>query len=323
MPLAGASSGRYVRLLSIILLFLLSNVVAGSWSQATDEALERLNIGRRLLAEGKPREALSWIDHSFRIKPRWETLLERGKVWLALGRFDLALDDFTVATQWNPEHPEGWRLRAKAWLKLGNLEAADSDCSRAISLRPSYVLAWLERAAIRRRRKNLREALQDVEQAMELEPQSAQPYFVRALVRADIGDWQGAESDWNLFLARHPDHASARLHRAVARIQFSDFAGASQDIEVAQRQLPDDAQVYLVRSRLFEALKNYAQAEYDISVALRQSQGAERAEYLLRRARIRLAWGKQEEALADLQESLSLDPTLTGQAYQLLQSPAQ
>ncbi|GIW94474.1 MAG: hypothetical protein KatS3mg110_2515 [Pirellulaceae bacterium] len=279
----------------------------------SDEARQRLEIGRSLRQEGKPQEALAWIDHAFRLQPSYEALLERGKVWFELEKFDHALADFTTATQWQPAKAEGWYLRARTWWKLGKLEAAESDFYRALELEPGFERARLDRAEVRRLQGKLREALRDVDQLIDTAHPPVTAFFVRARIRADMEDWQGAESDWNRYLDAVPAHAEAYVERARTRRALGDVAGAWQDLEQAVRLAPRLAEAYALRAAISMEHGNPGRAEQEWSAAIACSKSDAAGRYYWGRAQARQTLGRPEEALADLKMALRLDPTLARQ----------
>ena len=62
----------------------------------------------------------------------------RGKALLMVGRYQEAIDDFSIALQYTPKVAEGYFDRGQAYHKIGNNAAARKDFNMAIKLDPQY-----------------------------------------------------------------------------------------------------------------------------------------------------------------------------------------
>ncbi len=278
-----------------------------------DEAHDRLAIGRSLRLQGKPAEALAWVDHACRLSPNYDTILERGKVWFELGKYDLAMADFTAAAQLSPQQAEPWYLRARIWWKQGKPKAAESDLNQALEREPNFFRARLDRAEVRRLQGKQLEALRDIEALMEVSEPAPITFFVRGKIRIDIQDWAGAESDFGRYLAVVPTNAEAYIERARARAELGDMTAAWQDLEHAIRLSPQLAEAYALQAGLAMRIENPGLAEQKWTQAIARAEGPQAARYHWQRAVVRQALGRPEEALSDLRTALSLDPTLASE----------
>jgi tetratricopeptide (TPR) repeat protein len=102
-----------------------------------------------------------------------ESEKEQGNSALKAGKYQEALEYYSVAIGKNPKSAVFVANRAMVHLKLGNYELAEEDCTTAIKLDKSYVKAYLRRAAARSVGGNYLESLVDYEDALRLEPNNA------------------------------------------------------------------------------------------------------------------------------------------------------
>ena len=97
----------------------------------------------------------------------------KGNKALKQGKYQDAVEYYTVAIGKNPSNPVYVANRAMAHLKLGNYELAEDDCTAAIKRDNKYVKAYLRRATARSVGGNYLEALMDYEDALRLEPKNS------------------------------------------------------------------------------------------------------------------------------------------------------
>ena len=99
-----------------------------------------------------------------------DALIRRGRARAALGKFELADQDFAVALQSKPGHAWAWTLRGTARLQAGDLTAAEKYLSEAIRTDSIRADAWEQRGHVRFARRAFDRALGDYRQAIALNP---------------------------------------------------------------------------------------------------------------------------------------------------------
>ena len=97
----------------------------------------------------------------------------KGNEALKQGKYQDAIEYYSVAIGKNPKSKIFVANRAMAHLKLGNYQLAEDDCTEAIKLDARYVKAYLRRAAARSVAGNYLEALMDYEEALRFEPNNS------------------------------------------------------------------------------------------------------------------------------------------------------
>ena len=91
--------------------------------------------------------------------------VNRGGAYLAARNFDLALQDFERALQWNPDHAFALLGRGRTLVQLGQLDQAMASLDRALILKPGWVDAYLARAGLHIQRGDRQAASADFDAA--------------------------------------------------------------------------------------------------------------------------------------------------------------
>jgi tetratricopeptide (TPR) repeat protein len=87
-----------------------------------------------------------------------------------MGKFDLAVRDYTEAIKLNPKNAESYNNRANAYSLLGKYDDAIKDYDEALKLEPKNARIYANRGAVKLRLGKSDEATKDLHRAVELEP---------------------------------------------------------------------------------------------------------------------------------------------------------
>ena len=79
-----------------------------------------------------------WVEWSKSGSPAMDLLLERGRVAMAAGRPDLAVQHLTALVDHAPDFAEGWNARATAYFQTGDFGPAIADIGRVLTLNPRH-----------------------------------------------------------------------------------------------------------------------------------------------------------------------------------------
>jgi WD40 repeat protein/tetratricopeptide (TPR) repeat protein len=115
----------------------------------------------------------------------------RGQLYLALGKTDKALADFTRVIEQVPHDVGAWRDRADLHLRLGQAAQAVADFSRAIELAPRDSTLWNGRAGAHIRLGQWSKAQTDLAKVVELYPEYPRGWQQLARVRLAAGNMDG------------------------------------------------------------------------------------------------------------------------------------
>ncbi|MBN2572497.1 MAG: tetratricopeptide repeat protein [Ignavibacteriales bacterium] len=110
-----------------------------------------------------------------------------------------AIEDFTKATEINPDNADAYYYRAFAKDNLMDYPAAIEDYSKAIKLNPNYTEAYYNRGFAKYYLGNYEEAIIDFTKAIELNPNDAWYYKARKIAKENLGDIEGAAADEEMY----------------------------------------------------------------------------------------------------------------------------
>ena len=127
--------------------------------QATADAAEGRRLGREIAA--------IWAearDEGIR------EIMAEGHRFMAAGRLNLALGNFTSVTNFAPDFAEGFNQRANVLYRLGNYDRAIRTIQQTLRREPRHFLAWSGLGAIYLELDRKREALNALHEALAINP---------------------------------------------------------------------------------------------------------------------------------------------------------
>ncbi len=299
------------------------------------------------ISQGNTIQAVESVSTLLSVRgANYGALLLRGKLNSFLGKLSAAVEDFSAAIALDPKNPEALVFRARAYVNLGRADEAVADCDHALEQKPQSSEIYLVRALAYSLYRNPIRALKDFDAAIALNPKEATSYTARARFKLRIVDFAGAIRDLttattlsdndagafyllgyikflqfnyaaalaalNKAIAVNPQLAEAYLYCGMTRVATGDHRVAILDFNKAIALKPDAA-TYVERAFCFAIDHKYAAAIADLDEAIRL--GPDREDFYQYRARMNLASGKSEAALADLSKSIALKPTAVAYAY--------
>jgi protein O-mannosyl-transferase len=128
-------------------------------TSGNDLAMEHLQLGRFLFAEGKIKEAIEHFNEVVSIKSYYADALvynERGVAYAKLGQYQRAIEDFNKAISISSANinSHNYNYRGLVYAKLGQYQNAISDFNEAIQLNPYYADSYNNRAIFYLKQKN-------------------------------------------------------------------------------------------------------------------------------------------------------------------------
>ena len=105
----------------------------------------------------------------------------RGLIYKAQGRHDLALRDYTQAIALNANYPEAYHNRANVHALEGRYDLAIDDYDKALSCTSYFVDSYRNRGMVYKEMKKYDLAIEDFNKALQINPQDALAYDQRSL----------------------------------------------------------------------------------------------------------------------------------------------
>ena len=239
-----------------------------------------------------------------------EAWLYAEKAWLEERRGDLdgMLAAINHAVELEPEDNEYIAARGNVRRQLGDLEGALGDHLRAIELEPGSPERQMDLAETYVQLGELDAALEHMDQAVALKDDEAWFFDSRANLYALRGEYDLAWSDFERASELEPDNRFYFTRAADMFLYEADDPNRALVVfTLAVQRLPDDPWVYSDRALAHEALGNHEEALADINRAIEME--PDNAHFYIRRAQFwQNALPDFDAALADLNRAVEIAP---------------
>ncbi len=210
------------------------------------------------------------------------------------------------ALKLNPDSADAHYLRGLILFhSFGKLKEAKEELDRAIALNSQFAVAYAERAAINNKQMNLLDALSDLSQAIKLRPDVASIYESRGVIYTNIGKYKEALQDLNRCLELKADQQEVLKIRGYAHSKLGNWKEALIDLDKGIAMKPD-AKCIAGRAWVYYKTGKYQQALADCNHSIKLDPGFWTGYQV--KGYILEALNKPEEALTNLNTSLRLNP---------------
>lgn len=298
--------------------------------------------------QGDYDRAIAEFSEALRLKPDPVTFYSRAFTYSIKGEFDRAISDNTEALRLKPVYFEALFNRAGAYAAKRDFDRAIADCSEAIRLRPDYADAYYNRGVNFTYKGEYAAAKTDYTKVLRLVPNHVLALYQRGFASFKTGEQRAAIADFSAALRLKPGHAEALLYRGIAYGILSDLEHASADLTEYIRLNPSNPMAFETRSSVYEGQGKAALAKSDRETArhltdtnaaavgpqqpgvlFKESEQGVRAggtegggnprisseaEKLKNSAVAAMNAGRLDEAIADLDQAIRLQPDY-GEAY--------
>lgn len=175
----------------------------------------------------------------------------KGRDYIVDGRYREAIESLNILLRSEKKEYEGYFLRGVAKYNLDDLQGALQDFSLAIEYNPVYTLAFQYRGITRSRLGMYNEALSDFARAIEMRPNFGGAYYSRAVTYFLNQQFANAIQDYNSFLRIEPLDPAAHVNRGTAKLYLRDTTSAMNDYNRAIRVNPYFEDAYLRRGLVY------------------------------------------------------------------------
>jgi tetratricopeptide (TPR) repeat protein len=158
-----------------------------------------------------------------------------GKQAFEKKEFKAAEQYFSSAIKVRPEEPDVYIFRAEAYVALGKNDSAIKDYTQVLKLNPNNALAYYNRGTIYLGKDyDYKKALKDFDALLLLAPKYVNAYINRSLALMGLKRYEDAEKDLDVALKLAPqDPGVYRALAVVSRVQGKAEVAQAYDLRAA------------------------------------------------------------------------------------------
>jgi serine/threonine protein kinase/Tfp pilus assembly protein PilF len=260
-------------------------IVAKAVEQWPKNAHALIARGRIRLALGQPDKALEDFEQAIGLAPNdgmatwwWG---DRSHAHAALKQEDKALADLTVATERWPDHWDARMWRGHFYRDRNRWHEAIADYAKAVDLNPQRWEGWHLRAEVYTRVQEWDKAIADETKAIELSAGIWNLWHTRGIAYAGRKEWAKAIADYSKALELNPKYQPGWQACGTAQYRAGDWEGAIASL-TKSTELPGggdaDDWFYLGMSQWKRDQKGKARQSHDRAVQWMEKHGAQREE---------------------------------------------
>lgn len=282
---------------------------------------------------------------SYSIDAKFNKVLEEGKILYKKREYDRAIVSFTEAINLKPEiaYTYDWRGAAYQFKKEPEIEIAISDYKEAVKLNPTKAYYHFKLADLYYDQKKNEIALAELNEAIKLDPKSTDAYSKKGDVLRTIKLYDSSIICYTQVIRIDPKNFAAYRSRASIYGLLKEYEKAALEYEKILKIDSTNITAYSNRASIYRNQKLYDLAILDYTTALRISPKSNylyssraytykeqgnielalndineyvklngKASALLTRANFYLELKRQDLALADFNQAISLEPKNVG-----------
>ncbi len=292
---------------------------------------------------GRAEEAMQEGDRLITDQPSAQAYGVRALLHAKHARWTESAEDAGKAIALEPDEAGYLLLRAWPFINLKKYDDVLLDLNHVIERDPKHAQALLMRGMVQMNKQNYALAMHDLDEAQRIDPALlAEALKVRAMVQSQQGEHAAAIRNVTEAILLRPNDLELLKVRAVALLESGQAAEALVDLDAAAALAPDDLDVLVWRAKanfadkreeqavadldritardptnlhalMMRGLFHAKHARYDHALAefdraLQHARG-DRATVLCYRAASYAQVERTKEAIADLSEAITLEPS--------------
>ncbi len=196
--------------------------------------------------------------------PDWNALNNRGNIYQMQKRYQLAIDDYNAAIQYNPHVETIYDNRGASYTELGQYQDALKDFNTAISLNPEYVNSYVNRGLVMEKLARYDEAMTNYNQALQIDPNMMKSWVRRATLYKQLGKLDAAIADYTKAISLAPQWSELYNNRGIIYGMKEEYDKAFEDINRSIEINPENASAYVNRAMIYKLRGDLTQSGEDI-----------------------------------------------------------
>jgi len=209
--------------------------------QVPAQIAARLRAADVLLRAGQAVEADAQIALVLQADPgNLDGLLLRGRMAMARGRPDLAIEDFRAVLQQRSESFDVLSMLVRAYVASGQSELAEAGLRRAIEVQPTHAGARLELIQLLGVANRHDDALKEIDRALEVLPNNLPILQARVEVLMAKQEWDLAEAQARQIQDLYPRAIAGYMQLGHIYFTQNRFDKAEETYKIAVAQAPLD-----------------------------------------------------------------------------------
>ena len=228
---------------AIIYLFSFLSISQPPSTEKMAEARERFNAGVKYGIDENFEDAVAEFAKAIELNPLYaEAFLYLGLAKIELGKFDLAIRNFTIAIELDPAFSDqAHYFRGLAKYFNEDYASAIDDLTIAIRMNPDFV-SFYQRGKANLQLKEYRRALQDFDIALRLKEDFPEGFLYRGINLYYLENYQEAMKDLDLALLHLPGNDLAQKYAGLTARRLS--GRYDEEFAVADRTQAPERKAY-------------------------------------------------------------------------------
>lgn len=208
-----------------------------------------------------PEEKLAILDNKIHHKKDDARLYaQRGAVFIELGRFSEAINDFSRATRLDDDNAAYWLQLADAYMRIGHIDRCYETLTKANELKPNDKDIILKMGEAAYYHNDLDRSLVHLTQITEEDPNNRTALFMKSFIYLDKQDTASAVQLLDKICGLYPDFAPAFEHLgSIYAARRSPMA--LEYYNTALRLEPDNTHTLYGLAMYYQSIGDFEQAE--------------------------------------------------------------
>jgi tetratricopeptide (TPR) repeat protein len=206
-----------------------------SYDRSDRDAKYFLNLAVEQIASSNYQDALINLQKALDIDPDYYDAyaVRSYSIYIPLGYYQEAIDDYTQALRLNPKNVESLTNRGWVYAQLGYYLKAFQDYDLALIVKPDCQIAYMNRGLSYMGCENYQKAINDFQQVIEINPLHADAYHNKGLNLLSLETYEHALINFNKAIGINSEHINAHLHKGLCCIYLDKINQAAEAFSCA------------------------------------------------------------------------------------------